>query len=726
LPLENEPLDRSHNATVTFRIAELCCSEEMALVEKGLHRLSGVTATCPDYVNRTLQVDFRPTETDAAAIARTIEAAGFDVERAAVGPAESGVAVRWRWRRTTTLGGLLLLTSAVAAVVAGRIPPPIQLLAVLSAAVSGIPVARAAWRAVRLGSFDMNVLMSVAAIGAVTIGETFEAATAMFLFALSLWLESHGLDRARRAVRSLVRLTPRVAHRLDRGGVTDVDPSELRVGDRVLVRPGQRVPIDGRVVEGRSSVNQAPITGESLPVEKHSGDDVFAGSLNAEGSLTIEATRTAEATTLAHIVRLVAQAESRKSPTERFIDRFARRYTPVVIVLAVFLALGPPMLGYLGVAWAGQTPAVEWLRRGLVLLVIACPCALVISTPVTIVSGLFSATRRGILIKGGVHLESAGRIDAVALDKTGTLTTGEPRVVSIEPFADRREDEILEAAASLERHSEHPLARAIVAEARRRGLPEIEVGDFAALRGFGVRGTFQGQTLYVGAPRLFLDSRMPIGASARAEAVEVQQRDSATAALVGTSTSIWGVLRLADPPRPEAARALARLRELGVHRIAMLTGDGRGVAEAVARAVGIDEVHADLLPEDKVARVRQISAATSCLAMVGDGVNDAPALAASRLGIALGSGASDTALETADVVVMVPDLGRLGELVDLGCRCRKILWENITLSLTIKTGVLALAAAGWATLWMAVAADVGASLVVIFNGMRLARPSRRQ
>jgi Cd2+/Zn2+-exporting ATPase len=718
-------LDPSQNATATFRIPELCCSEEMALVEKGLGRLSGVTATCPDYVNRTLQVDFRPTETDAAAIARTIEATGFEVERSDVRPPQSASPVRWRWRWTTAVGGVLLLVTTVLAASMGGITLPVQLLAILSAVVSGIPVARAAWRAVRLGSLDMNVLMSIAAIGAVASGETFEAATAMFLFALSLWIESHSLDRARRAVRSLVELTATAAHRLDQGKVTDVDPSALRIGDRVLVRPGERVPIDGRVVEGGSSVNQAPITGESIPVEKQAGDDVFAGSLNAEGSLTIEATRTAEATTLAHIVRLVALAESGKSPTERFVDRFARRYTPVVILLAVLLAFGPPVLGYLGVAWASQTPAMEWLRRGLVLLVIACPCALVISTPVTIVSGLFRATRRGILIKGGVHLESAGRIDAVALDKTGTLTTGKPRVVSVEPLARRREDEVLEAAASLEHHSEHPLARAIVAEARRRGLPETDAGDFTALRGFGVRGTFRDQTLYVGTPRLFLDSRMPISARARAEAAGVDQRDSTTAALVGTSESIWGVLRLADPPRPEAARALARLRELGVRRIVMLTGDGRGAADAVARAVGIDEVHAELLPEDKVARVKQISAATRCLAMVGDGVNDAPALAASRLGIALGSGASDTALETADAVVMTPDLGRLGELVDLGRRCHRILWENITVALTIKAAVLALAAAGWTTLWMAVAADVGASLVVIFNGMRLARPSRR-
>jgi len=729
----------------TFDVPELCCSEEFTLVEKGLARLTGVETTRPDYVQRTLRVEFRPEQTTPQAIARAIEGAGFVVRphRPARLPETKA---HWRWRWTTTTGGVLLLAGVATWFIADEASPTVAVLLVASTIASGVPVLRVAARAVWLWALDMNVLMSIAAAGAIAIGQYSEAATAMFLFAVSLWLESHSMDRARRAVAGLVELSPTVAHRLDDGQIADVEPAALALGDRVLVRPGERLPVDGVVLSGNSAVNQAPITGESVPVEKTAGDEVFAGSLNGEGSLRVEVRRTADASTLAHIAQLVSDAESRRSPTERFIDRFARRWTPVVIALAVLVAFGPPLLAHAGVGWAAATTATEWFRRGLVLLVIACPCALVISTPVAIVCGLFQASRRGILIKGGEHLENAGRIDALALDKTGTLTTGTPRVVDIVVFRDppgapppqadspgatagspgsaskeirNAADRILQAAAMLENHSEHPLAEAIVREARRRDLAIGEVDDFRPLRGFGVEGTVDGRHVLVGSPRLFVERRLGVGPFAGAQVATAIREDACTLVLVGGDDSLWGMIRLADPPRPEARQALWSLRRLGVRSLVMLTGDSRAVADPIGRELGFDETFAELSPEEKVRRVEALAARHPRLAMVGDGVNDAPALAAAPLGIALGRQASDTALMAADVVVMTPALGRLAELVVLGRRCRRILRQNIFFALAVKAVVLALAAVGAATLWMAVFADVGASLLVTSNSLRL-------
>jgi Cd2+/Zn2+-exporting ATPase len=561
----------------------------------------------------------------------------------------------------------------------------------------------------------MNALMTIAAIGALGLREWFEAATAMLLFNVSLWLERSSMDRARRAVQGLVQLTPAVAHRIDADGLHDVHPDELDVGERVLVKPGERIPVDGVVVAGESAVNQATITGESMPVERTSGDDVYAGTHNAEGALEVRVGKPAAESTLAHIARQVEQAQVHRAPTARFVDQFARRYTPVVIVLAVLIAFGPPLVT--GAALGA------WIHRSLVLLVIACPCALVISTPVTIVLGLYQAARRGMLIKGGEHLERAGRVTAVAFDKTGTLTTGEATVIEIVPQAGVTEDEVLRVAASLEQASDHPLAKAILAAARDRRLDLTAVADFSAVRGFGVQGTLDGERCFVGSPRMLRDAGKPIAIAPALDGDAARQllsvNGTATIALVGTSSRLLGAIHLADPPRTEAARAIAELHALRIQPLMMLTGDSRAVAGAIARELGIDEVHAELLPDDKVREVGALAKRVPHLAMVGDGVNDAPALAAAHLGIALGSTASDVARETADVVILSPRLERVSELVRLGRRCRRLLAQNIVLALAIKAMVLLLAMADWATMWMAVAADVGASLLVIANGMRL-------
>jgi Cd2+/Zn2+-exporting ATPase len=708
----------------TFHVAALDCPEELALIQKGLRSLDGVGPLHADYIKRRLRVEFDDQRVAVEHIATRLKEIGFpgELPQEAELPTVSPKQAQRRLGLTTIIGGGLLLVAGIIHLVALNATdvPSIWLsrlaagLSIVSTIISGTPVARAGLRAIRLRALDMNALMTIAAVGALAIGDYFEAATAMFLFGVSLWLESFSLGRARRAVESLLQLTPAVAHRLEPSGVVDVSSRELRPDDVMLVKPGERVPVDGVIERGASAVNQAPITGESLPVDKTVGDQVFAGTLNGEGSLEVRATCDAQNSTLSHIARLVEQAQTQRSATERFVDLFARRYTPAVIGLAILIAAVPPLLAHFGVSWAATVSAGEWFHRGLVLLVIACPCALVISTPVTVVCGLHRAARQGMLVKGGEHLENAGLIDCIAFDKTGTLTTGAAQVTRIEPDAGATADDVLRIAAALESQSEHPLALAVVTAARDRGLTWPEPTDFTALRGFGVRGNLQGETWFAGNSRLFREEQLPGAAQSSAS-------ESLTQILVGTRNRFLGVIYLADACRPDAAAAIAELRQLGIQQIAMLTGDRQEVADRVARELDIREVFADLLPQDKVARVTQLVETYPHMAMVGDGVNDAPALAAARLGIVLGSQSSDTALETADVVVMSAQVRRVADLVRLGRRTRRLLSQNIVLALSLKAAVLLLAAAGVATLWMAVAADVGASLIVIFNGMRLLR-----
>jgi Cd2+/Zn2+-exporting ATPase len=563
----------------------------------------------------------------------------------------------------------------------------------------------------------MNSLMTLAAAGALVIGERFEAATAMFLFSVSLGLEAFSLDRARHAIHALMELAPSEATRLSPAGQETIPVSAIAVGDRLLLRPGERVPVDGVVVEGRSSVNQAPVTGESVPVDLGPGDRVYSGSLNGEAALQIEATRPASESTLARIIHLIEEAQSRRAPSQRLVDRFAGYYTPAVLVLAVLAMVVPPTAGQLGAAWAAGASWSSSVYRGLVLLVIACPCALVISTPVTIVCGLFHAARRGVLIKGGVHLENAGRIRAVVFDKTGTLSRGALQVETVVPLDGRESGELLALAAAVEAHSEHPVARAICAAARKRQLDWPEVSGFEALRGAGARGTVNGETVYLGNRQLFEEWAGPF--PRLDSAARTLEESPHTGVIVGTAEGVAGLIFLSDAARPEARETVARLRRLGVERLAMVTGDNERAARALAQNVDIDEVYAELLPEQKVEKVRELMSACGLAAMVGDGVNDAPALAASSLGIALGTAGSDSALETADVALMSDNLLLVPELILLGRRTRSIVWQNVVFALATKLAVVVLALAGLAGMWMAVAADAGASLVVIFNGMRL-------
>ena len=682
-------------------------------------------AAAPDYLARNLHVEFDPAQTNPTAIVEVVQAAGFPAQIALpVADATSSIAPRSSslWPPRSVMGSaLFLLAATIVRLIVGATNWPVAALAIAATIVAGTSVAAAAWRAIRLRGLDMNVLMTVAAAGAIAIGDYFEAATAMFLFAVSLWLERLSLTRAQNAIRSLVELSPSVAHRLSQSSttaenVTDVNPAELKAGDQVLVRPGERIPADGEIVSGQSAVNQAPITGESLPIEKSPGERVFAGTLNGEGSLVVAVSRAAGDSMLAHIARLVNEARASRSPTERFVDQFARRYTPAVIAVALAIMIVPPLLSLAGMHWASSVTTLGWIQRGLVVLVIACPCALVISTPITIVSGLHQAARSGILVKGGEFLERSAGVRCIALDKTGTLTTGAMQVRSIDAFNGISSDQVLGLAAALESRSEHPLAKAVTSAASDRQIKFDTPASATAIRGFGVRGEINGDSYYLGSARLFA------GADFRWSTTDQQQlqvsQDSGTAAWLGTADRLLGVIRLADRPRSDSANAIAEFRGLGIQRIVMLTGDNAAVANSVAREIGIEEVYADLLPQDKIDRVQSLSAAGP-LAMIGDGVNDAPALAAATVGIALGGQSSDTAMETADVVIMSPNVSKVAELIRLSRRCRRILQQNIGFALATKLAVMILAAFGDATMWMAVASDVGASMLVIANGLRM-------
>jgi Cd2+/Zn2+-exporting ATPase len=617
----------------------------------------------------------------------------------------------------------------------------------LGIVLGGYYVARSGLAALRITrSLDMNLLMTVAAVGAVAIGEWEEGALVMFLFSLGNTLESYTMDRARHAIRSLMDLSPPEATlvRMANGGwriaKERVPVEQLKVGDRILVRPGERVPMDGRVLAGTSDVDQAPITGESLPVDKGPGAEVFAGTINGRGALTVEVTRLASDNTLSRIIHKVEEAQAQKAPSQRFVDVFARYYTPAVIAGAVGVAVLPPLLG-----WG---PFAVWFYRALVLLVISCPCALVISTPVTIVSAIASAARQGVLIKGGAYLEEAGALRVMAFDKTGTLTHGRPEVTDV---ITHHNDQWLALAAAVESQSGHPLAQAIVREAKRRGLDwDSELGnglaaELESVAGQGVRSSLDGRAVLIGNLKLFQHEGVTVPGFIRDHVVRLEAEGKTVmmvAREMGPSTAKdaghgpasskgvgqwdFGMIALADTVRGQSREAIAALREAGIQRTVMLTGDNEGTARAIAAQVGVDEFRADLLPEDKVEAIDALLAKYGRVAMVGDGVNDAPALARATVGIAMGAAGTDTALETADIALMADDLSRLPLAIKLSRRALGVIKQNIGLSLLIKAVFLALALPGYATLWMAVFADMGASLIVTLNGMRLLRDGASQ
>jgi len=701
-----------------LRIAAMDCPTEEALLRKTLTPMPGVRALDFDLMARTLRVahDLADTKPLLDAVARVGMQAellqpGTSAQAIETGPSVP-VALRWR----IAAAGLLAISNEAIAYISGNETSlPVALPALGAVALAGLPTLRKGWIALRSLTLNIHLLMSLAVLGALALGQWPEAAMVIWLFAVAEMLEALSLDRARNAIRSLVALAPAQAMTLQADGLwVEHAVAQLNIGARLRVRPGEAVALDGRVVAGASSVNEASITGESLPVPKTVGDVVLAGTVNQQGLLEVEVTATQQNSLLARIAQSVQQAQGQRAPSQRFVDRFAAIYTPVVVVFALLLAVVPPLL-------LGQ-PFADWVYRALVMLVIACPCALVISTPVTVVSGLAAAAKRGMLIKGGLYLEQGRQIKTLALDKTGTLTEGKPRLIDLLPLGNVAGADVLHLAASLDALSSHPVAAAIVGAHNERAPQQAlaAVTDFEALPGRGVRGRIEGELLQLGNHRLL--EELGLCTPAIEQQLQDLEAQGKTVMILSREQQSLGLLAVADTLRPHSREAVAQLHALGI-RTVMLSGDNQRTVDAVAAQLGLDDARGQLLPDDKLRAIAGFSA-QGVVAMVGDGVNDAPALARADIGIAMGAAGSATALETADVALMQDDLRKLPEFIVLSRRTAAVLRQNLVLALGLKAVVFVLSLMGLATLWMAVFADAGASVLVVLNGLRLLRTAR--
>ena len=700
-PEAREDISLEGLESTVVRVAGMDCASCAATVEKRVGRLPGVRRAVVNFAAGRLDAEHDP-GVDLAEIEKAVESAGYGVER----PGEAQTVSFWRQPRVllTLAGGLLFALGAVLWLLGS--PEWASSGAYASAiVVGGLPIFRAALSSIKTKHADMNVLMSAAAVGAAGIGAWGEAALVVTLFAVGNALQVYAVDRTRGAVRALARLTPDAVLVRRDGGEFLVPVEEVAVGETVIVRPGERVAVDGEIIEGSSALDESPVTGESTPAEKGAGDEIFSGSLNGQGGLLVRVSREAGESTLQKITRMVEEAQGTKAPAEQFVERFSRIYTPLVVAVAVALAVVPPLLG-------GDFGT--WFYRALALLIIACPCSLVISTPVTVVSGIGAASRRGILIKGGEALEAAGKLGTLVFDKTGTLTEGRPIVERVLPVGGVDEGEAVRLAAALERRSEHPLAHAILSAAGGRELPQV--ANFRGIAGRGAEGEVEGVRYLVGSPRLFEERGVPLeGAVAALRDVE---EAGETPVILGTEDGPLAVFGLADAIRPDAGAALAALREVGVKDLVMLTGDAEAPARRIAEKLGID-YRARLLPEQKVEAVRELASGKGATGMVGDGINDAPALAAADVSFAMGAAGTDVALEAADVALMRDDLRKLAEAVRFSRSAERIIKQNILISILFKGIFVLLAPFGLVTLWLAVLADMGTSIGVTGNGLRL-------
>jgi len=739
------------------------CADCARSLEKGVGKLDGIASCQISFTTETLRV-----QGDAApeTIIARVQELGYDVadpanaqsDQPADLPPASFLRYMW-WRRDTRVALLAVLFVLPGLIFDELLPglgiesPIIAILSIIALVIAGTPIFKSAWTAVRINhEININVLMSIAAVGAVLIGAYTEAAMVMVLFVLAEAIEGYTADRARQNIRGLMALAPNEATVIraciDCAGHLGQDGYEggpcpfcgleeqrvpitaLQIGETIIVKPGERVPMDGRLLSGHSAVNQAPITGESIPVEKAPGDEVFAGSINGQGTLEIEVTHLAADNTISRLIKMVEEAQDKRAPTQRFVDQFAKYYTPAVVAVAALVAI-IPVVFFDQVLVDPVDATAGWLYRALALLVVACPCALVISTPVSIVSAISNGARNGVIFKGGAHLEELSRVRAVAFDKTGTLTQGEPAVVAVQSaYCDLSAvelcvhcDEFLALASAVERRSEHPLAQAVVTKAEEQGVN----GRYAAadnvqsLTGRGVTGLVNGRSVTIGSHTFFDDHEThQIHRQALADA----DAQGHTTMLVSQDGEYQGYLAVADTVRPSSKQAIAELKQLGINHLVMLTGDNEATAQKVGAEVGVTEIRANCLPEDKVTAVTQLRAQYGHVVMVGDGINDAPALASANIGIAIGSTAQ--AMETADITLMRDSLLPLPFAIKLSRAAMRIIWVNVALALGLKFAFFLLVLVGLGTMWMAVLADMGVSLLVTLNGMRLLRHPKMQ
>jgi len=693
-----------------IRILQMDCPTEEALIRKKLGGMTSVRSMEFNLMQRVLTVVHAPSA--LAQVLDAIRALGFTPEIPETG-SQLSVAPEtpdkpW-W--PLALAGVAAIVSEAASWL-GQPEWLTAALAVLAVAACGLTTYRKGWVAIRNGNLNINALMSIAVTGALVLRQWPEAAMVMVLFTIAELIEARSLDRARNAIQGLMRLSPEKATvRQADGSWAEVDAQAVSVGAVVRVRPGERIGLDGAIVDGRSSINQAPITGESLPVEKGEGDPVFAGTINESGSFHYRVTAAASNTTLARIIHAVEEAQGTKAPTQRFVDQFARIYTPIVFAVALAVALVPPLI------FSGSW--FDWIYKALVLLVIACPCALVISTPVSIVSGLAAAARRGILVKGGTYLEQGRKLAWLALDKTGTITHGKPVQTEFElRVTDVDVAHVRSLAASLSGRSDHPVSTAIARAAATDSVMQYPVAEFEAIPGRGVRGVVEGRSYSLGNHRLVEElGRCSVELEERLDTLE---RQGKTVVMLLDEVRVLALFAVADTVKESSREAISELHKLGV-RTAMLTGDNPHTAQAIAQQVGIDQAEGNQLPEDKLRAVERLSVNSTMVGMVGDGINDAPALARADIGFAMGAMGTDTAIETADVALMDDDLRKIPAFIRLSQATHSILVQNITLALGIKAVFLTLTLAGFGTMWMAVFADVGASLLVVGNGLRLLR-----
>lgn len=701
-------------STAVIRLQGLDCADCAAKLEKRVRLIPGVQEARVNFATARLDLMHQG---QVNQVLEVISQMGY--QGRAEGEVNQGEEQRLPlWQRnkyafSALLSGVFLLAAIMVQLIS-RQGLPAQVLYLLAILLGGCLPARAGL-AMLLSAreLDMNMLMVIAAAGAVAIGQLEEGAVVVFLFALGNALQGYTFDKTRNSIRALMGLAPQQALVRREEEEIMLPVRDVVIGDTVIVRPGEKIPMDGQVVAGQSTVNQAPITGESIPVSKEAGDKVFAGTLNQRGALEVQVSARAEDNTVARIVRMVEEAQAGKAPSQQFVDRFARYYTPAVIGAAFLVALLPPLL-------LGQ-PFHKWIYEALAMLLVACPCALVISTPVSIVSAIGTAARYGVLIKGGAHLEEAGDLSVVAFDKTGTLTRGEPAVTDIIPWQGSRE-EVLALAAAIESRSEHPLGQALLEAARSEQIPIAPVEDFQSVIGQGARGRVAGREYLIGSPRFIKSSG--INLEPVAEKLSQLQGEGKTIMLLADGEQVVALLAVADLLREESRAAVAGLKNNGIDRVVMLTGDNQETARAIAGQAGVDEFRSELLPENKVEAVKQLLQQYGKVAMVGDGVNDAPALAVSTVGIAMGSAGTDAALETADIALMSDDLSRLAYTIALSRKTLRIIKQNVAFSLIIKAAILLLVIPGWLTLWLAVVGDMGTSLLVTLNGLRLlaARP----